>query len=288
MSNPLFEFSAIPSRPVLRLPGGATVAVWAGVNVEHYEWGRPGLSLVPAFETLVPDPINYGWRDYGARVGFWRLASLFEGLGIRATAMVNSVVAVHYPAIIDELVRLDWGVVAHGRDNSTLQATLSEADERAYVLAVTDELAAATGRRPRGWLGPARSASRNTNDILAKAGYTHAMDWSNDDQPYPFRVRAGRLVSVPYSLEVNDVLLHAIQGQCDSQLERRICDQFDVLREEGASSARILGLSLHPFISGQAFRVNYLRRALEHILRHEDVWWATSDEIADWYLEQIS
>lgn len=283
MSNPVFSYEPIISRALPPLPQGASIAVWPGLNIEHYEWGKPSLSIVPDFKTFMPDPINYGWRDYGARVGFWRLAAMFEELGIRATAICNSAVALEYPPIVAEVRRLNWGLVAHGRTNSVLNATLDPTVERRYLSEMTEELECAFGYRPRGWLGPSRSMSLHTYDILADLGYTHAMDWSNDDQPYFFTAGGGSLVSVPYSLEVNDVLVNVFNGGSGADLERRICDAFDVLREEGRRSPRVLGLSLHPFISGQPFRFKYLRRALEYIARHDDVWWSTSEEIAAWY-----
>lgn len=285
MDNPLFDFSALPERKTLRLPGGARLAVWLGVNIEHYVFGRPAFSLVPEYRSFVPDPINHGWRDYGLRVGIWRLLGLLEGAGVPGTAVINAVVCRDHPTLVAELQRLGWGWVAHGWDNSTLQVEMAEEEEAEYIARVTDTIESAAGHRPRGWLGAARSSTLNTHRLLAALGYTHLLDWSNDDQPYGYNVPQGRLASVPYSIEVNDIVAFAIHGQTGPDFERMVLDQFECLYDEGASSARVMGLSLHPFLIGQSFRAKYLARALARMREASDVWWTTSEEVAAWFLD---
>jgi allantoinase len=283
----IFDYSPITERPAVALPGAARVAVWIAVNIEHYPYGVPALSLYPEVADLVPDPINYGWRDYGNRVGVWRLMDRLAGADVRGTAILNSDVCERYPQIVDEAVRLGWGIVAHGRDNATLQAHLPADEEDAYINEVTAVVERKTGKRPRGWLGPFRSASAQTNEILARAGYTHSLDWGNDDQPFLLKTDEGRLCSVPYSIEVHDVTAFVRHDHTGPQFERIIVDAFDMLWEEGANAPRVLGISLHPFLIGQSFRIRYLMNALEHMSRFDDVWWTTSDEIADWALNEF-
>jgi allantoinase len=283
-ADDIFEYSPIWARPAVSLPGGARIAVWLGVNVEHYVYGVPALSLYPEVDSLVPDPINYGWRDYGNRVGIWRLLEQLAAADIRATAIVNSEACEHYPQILHDVLRLGWGIVAHGRDNSTLQAQLPVAEEEAYIHEVTATIECSTGTRPRGWLGPFRSASAQTNQILARAGYTHSLDWGNDDQPYLLKTTEGRLCAVPYSIEVSDVAAFVRHGYTGHEFEVVIVDAFETLYAEGARSPRVLGISLHPFLAAQSFRIKYLMNALEHISGFDRVWWTTSDEIADWAL----
>jgi allantoinase len=287
VENPLFDYSALPRRDRLELPDGARVAVWVGINIEHYTFGQPALSLAPFTAELVPDPLNYGWRDYGTRAGVWRLARIFERTGVRPTAILNSDVCELYPEIIEEGVRLGWAWVAHGRNNSTWQVGMEEEDERAYIASVADRIESATGARPRGWLGPALPSTMNTTSLLAELGFTHTLDWANDDQPYDMNVRNGRLISLPYSSEVNDIPLLHIRHFSGEQFRQAIIDQFEVLHEEGAESARVLGIGVHPFLAGQAFRARYLAEALEQMAGRDDVWLTTSEEIADWYANAV-
>lgn len=284
MENPLYDYSPIVRRPPLRLPGDARVAVYLGLNVEHYTWGQPALSLAEFTNQFVPDPLNYGWRDYGPRVGVWRLMRILDDFGIPASAIVNSDVCTLYPEIIEEGNKRGWVWLGHGKNNSTLQVGMDEAQERAYLTEIVQTLERSTGKRPRGWLGPALTATMNTANLLAELGFSYVLDWANDDQPYPLKVKQGRLLSVPYCSEVNDVALLLVHHQSTEDFYRAMVDQFDMLYAEGADSARIMGVGIHPFMIGQPFRARALVRALEHIAKHDRVWLTTSDEIAAHYL----
>jgi peptidoglycan/xylan/chitin deacetylase (PgdA/CDA1 family) len=283
MENPLYDHSAIVRRPRLELPNGARLAVWVGLNVEHYQFGTPALSLAPFTAQLVPDPLNYGWRDYGPRVGVWRLMEILDRHRIRASAIVNAEAATRYPEIVEEGNKRGWAWIGHGRDNSTWQTGMEPDDERAYIGQVADQLEQATGARPRGWLGPALTATMSTNDLLAELGFSYTLDWANDDQPYAMNVANGSLISVPYSSEVNDIPAFAIHHHTGAQFRDTIVDQFETLYAEGADSLRIMGIGIHPFLVGQPFRAVHFDAALAHIAAREDVWLATSDEIAAWY-----
>lgn len=285
MENPLYDHSPIVRRPRLELPNGARLAVWVGLNVEHYQFGRPALSLAPFTAELVPDPLNYGWRDYGPRVGVWRLMEILDRHGIRASAIVNAEAATRYPELVEAGNERGWAWVGHGRDNTTWQAGMDLDAERAYVGEVVAQLEAATGTRPRGWLGPALTATMQTNDVLAELGFDYSLDWTNDDQPYPLNVASGSLISVPYSSEVNDIPAFVIHHHTGAQFRDAIVDQFETLYAEGADSLRIMGIGIHPFLVGQPFRSGHFEAALAHIAARDDVWLATSDEIAAWYLE---
>jgi allantoinase len=282
--NPLYEHSSIARRPRLELPGGARVAFWVGLNVEHFRFGAPALSLAPFTAQLVPDPLNHGWRDYGVRVGVWRLMEIFDALEVPVSAIVNADVCIDYPEIVEEGLRRRWAIVAHGRDNSTWQAGLEEAEERDQIAGVLATWDRGFGVRPKGWLGPVLTATMRTYDLLSEAGFTYVLDWANDDQPYDLRVRTNRLISIPYASEVNDIPIFHLRNQTGEDFCRALIDQFDVLYEEGARTGRVMGIGLHTFLVGQPFRSRYLARALEHVRKHDQVWLATSDQIADWYL----
>lgn len=285
-NNPLYDHSSLPDRTPLELPDGKSVALWFGVNIEHYVFGRPALSLAQFTAQLVPDPLNYGWRDYGPRVGIWRIMEILDDFGIRGTGILNADVCDHYPEIVDGGVQRNWAWVAHGANNSTWHVGFESAGEEGkFIDECAGRVAAATGSRPRGWLGPALTATLDTNNVLAQTGFDYVLDWANDDQPYDMNVEAGRLISVPYSSEVNDIPIFAIHHQTGEDFERALVDQFEVLRREGSQSARVMGVGIHPFLIGQPFRSKYLARALETICSSEDVWLTTSDEIAAWYME---
>ena len=280
MEHPLFDYRPIVDSPQLELPDGARIAVWIGVNVEHYTFGQPALSLAGFTAQLVPDPLNYGWRDYGPRVGVFRLMEILEKHGVPATGVVNSDVCAHYPRVIEEGRKRGWTWVAHGKNNSTWQTGFEPGDERAYIEQVASTIEQATGSRPKGWLGPALTATMKTNDILAELGFTYSLDWANDDVPYDLNVESGRLVSVPYSSEVNDIPAFVIHNHTP---------RSSATRSSGSSSsstrraARVMGVGIHPFLVGQPFRAREFSAALGEIVGREGVWLATADEVADWY-----
>lgn len=287
MQPPFYDYVPIAGRPRLELPDSKRLAVWIALNIEHYVYGQPALSLAQFTAELVPDPLNYGWRDYGPRVGVWRLMDLLERHGIRPTAVVNTDVFEHYPQIVQAGRERDWAWVGHGQNNSRWHVGMDRDEERRFLQEIVGAFEAATGRAPRGWLGPALTSTENTIDLLAELGFDYTLDWANDDQPYLMRSSSGRLASIPYSSEVNDIPAFVLHHHTGEQFAQSVIDQFDVLYEESARSARVMGIGIHPFLVGQPFRAKHFARALEHIAAREDVWLATSDEIAAWYLEAV-
>lgn len=283
MEQTLYRYSPIIERPPLRWPNGARLAFWVGVNIEHYEFGKPSTSLHPGSAAFVPDPLNHGWRDYALRVGVWRLMDCLDRCGMRASVLLNADVCRHYPQVIREGNRRDWVWLAHGRNNSIFEVGMEPDQEREYLTEVVDTITAGTGQRPRGWLGPGLTETLNTPAILAELGLDYVCDWCNDDQPYPMHVGSGRMISVPYSIELNDIPLFVGKSLSGEDFYQMVVDQFDVLYQEGATSGRVMCLALHPFIIGLPFRIRYLERALAYIAGHKDVWLTTSDEIAEWY-----
>lgn len=286
MDNQLFAYSPLPERAPLRWPGGARVAFYLGLNIEHYRIDKPSTSIFAGTASLVPDALNYGWRDYGVRVGLWRMLEAMDRHGVRASALVNSAVCGHYPQIIRAGVERDWAWIAHGRDNSTVQAGMTREEERAYLVEVVETIAAATGQRPQGWMGPALTESFDTPSLLAELGLGYTLDWTNDDQPYALSVPG--MLSVPYSIELNDVTMFAVKSYTGPEFQQAICDQLDQLHAEAAASdsGRVMALAVHPFSTGQAFRHKYFEQALAYVAGHEGVWLATSDEIAEAYRQQ--
>lgn len=283
MDNQLYDYSPIINRPKLEWPNGSRLAFWVGVNIEHHEMDKPSTSIGPHTAHLVPDPLNYGWRDYGPRVGVWRMMSLLDRYSIRASVLLNSDICKFYPEIIEEGNERNWIWLAHGKNHSILQANMSLEEERQYLTDVLKTIQQSTGQQPKGWLGPSLTETFNTPDLLVELGLNYICDWCNDDQPYPIHVKQGRMISVPYSIEVNDISVFVKWGMSGQDFYQMLVDQFDVLYEEGVENGRVMAVCLHPYIVNQPFRHKYLAKALEYITQHDKVWLTTSDEIADWY-----
>jgi allantoinase len=281
MDNDLFSYSPIVEREPIHWPGDARVAFYVGLNVEHFQVDRPSTSIFEGTASLVPDPLNYGWRDYGPRVAIWRLMESLDRYRIRASVLLNSAVCTRYPQIIEAGRARNWAWLAHGRDNSTWQADMSADQERAYLTDVVETIEKATGRRPRGWLGPGLTETFQTPALLAELGLRYVLDWTNDDQPYPLNVPG--MLSVPYSVEVNDIGLFVTNGLRGPDFVQVVKDQLDQLYTDSVNSGRVMALALHPFVIGQPFRRKYLDQALEYVANHPGVWLTTSDEIAEHY-----
>lgn len=284
MDNELFPYSPIHERPPIVWPGGARVAFYLGLNVEHYQVDKPSTSIFAGTAGLAPDPLNYGWRDYGNRVGIWRLIESLDRYGVRATVLLNSSVCSRYPQIMRAGMERNWAWVAHGRDNSTFQAGMTREEERAYLTEIVDTIEDVTGRRPQGWLGPALTETFETPSLLGELGLGYTLDWTNDDQPYELAVPG--MLSVPYSIEMNDVTLFVSKSYTGPQFLEAVKDQLDQLYADSAESGRVMALCVHPFSVNQPFRHKYFDQALEYIAGHEGVWLTTADEIADAYRAQ--
>ncbi|SDP34964.1 polysaccharide deacetylase family protein [Lentzea jiangxiensis] len=274
--NKLYDYSPIVDRPPLIWPNGARVAVYVGLNVEHFLPGAPSTSRWPGTATLTPDPLNHGWRDYGARVGIWRTMESLDRHGLRASVLLNSMVAEEYPRIIEAGVARNWAWLAHGETNSRLHTDLAEDEEREVLARIVGTIEKATGTRPRGWMGPGLTETAATPRLLAELGLDYVLDWTADDQPFALNVPG--MASVPYSVELNDLLF---LDRSPADLLLAVEDQYEVLHAEGG---RVLALALHPFVTGQAFRHKYLDQALAHLAAAPDVWLTTSDDIAAHYL----
>ena len=281
--------SFIFERKPFTWPGNATLAVWIVPNVEVWRYDSPaGQAISPNDRGIVPDVVNYAWREYGLRVGLWRIADVLDAAGVRATVALNSAVADTHPKAVEEMKRRGWEFMGHGITNTENLAGLPPDKERALIQTVLKTIEQATGRRPRGWLGPGLTETHNTLDILAEEGVIYCGDWNSDDQPYPMKVRKGRMFSVPYCMEINDIPLFMRKGYTGEQYLQSVVDQFDTLYADSAKQPRVLGLPLHPMIVGQPLRIRYLERALAHMKKHERVWFATGSEIVDAYQRAVS
>lgn len=278
-----YDYRPIDSRPVYDWPDGKRLAFFVGLNVEHFSFGE-GLGHTPTAPGPQPDIRNYAWRDYGLRVGIWRLFELFDELGLPACHLVNTAVYDHAPQVMERIRARGDEIVGHGRTNSERQGDLSEDEERILIREATDAIRAREGRPPAGWLGPWISESAVTLDLLKEAAYRYVLDWPCDDQPVWLRTRGGPILSVPYPIELNDspALLNRHHGMAEF-IDMAI-DQFEELLRQSAAQPLVCGLSLHTFVVGQPFRLAQLRRGLRHIVEHpqaDRVWFTRPGEIAD-------
>jgi peptidoglycan/xylan/chitin deacetylase (PgdA/CDA1 family) len=269
----LFPYQAIVDRAAVKWPNGAYVAVWVIPNIEHFHI---------EIGSEAPDIRNHSRRDYGNRVGVWRMMEVLAKHGVRGTVALNAEVGRYYPRIMEEAARLQWELMGHGLTNS-VRLTGLDKDKEAAVIAEARQVVEQWGQKMRGWLGPGLCETWDTLDLLRQHGVDYVCDWVNDDLPY--RMNNG-LYSIPYSLEINDMPLFNTPSIDAGEFERRICDTFDVLYEEGEKGGRVMAIALHPFLTGVPHRIRYLDRALDYIASHGKVWFATGSEIIDAYRAQ--
>jgi peptidoglycan/xylan/chitin deacetylase (PgdA/CDA1 family) len=277
-----YDYSPIIERADYSWPGGKRLAFYVALNVEHFAFGS-GMGHTPTEPAPAPDARNYAWRDYGLRVGVWRIFDLLDELGLPACHLLNSAVYGHAPQIIDRIRKRGDEIVGHGRTNSERQGDLDEKGETALIREATETIAKQEGKPPGGWMGPWISETRFTPDLLKEAGYRYLMDWPCDDQPFWMRTRSGPILHVPYPVEINDSPAHLNRRHTAADFRQMLTDQFDQMAELACGQPLVMGLALHTFIVGQPFRLLHLRKALEHIVNHpraDTVWFTRPGEIA--------
>ncbi|WP_375595276.1 polysaccharide deacetylase family protein [Algihabitans albus] len=277
-----YRYSPISGRPHYDWPDGKRLAFYLAVNVEHFHFGE-GLGHTPSYATPQPDVRNYAWRDYGLRVGIWRLFDLFDELELPACLLVNSAVYDYAPQVLERARVRGDEIVAHGRTNSERQGDLGEAAERALIHEATATIARHEGQMPQGWLGPWISETKATPDLLKEEGYSYVLDWPLDDQPVWLTTRAGPLLAMPYPVEINDAPALLTRHHTAADFTGMIVDQFDEMLNQSAQQPLVCAISLHTPIVGQPFRLAQLRRALQHIRTQADngqVWFTRPGEIA--------
>jgi allantoinase len=279
-----FPYSPIIKRPRLNWPGGARIALWVIPNIEFFSLADhiPGAS-----GTFVPDIPNWAVRDYGNRVGIFRMMDVLDRYGIRGTVALNSSVCAQHPVIIEEGLRRNWEWMGHNETNTIRLNDVAPEEETRIIQNAFSTIEQATGARPAGWLGSGLQETWGTLELLAGQGCEYVADWTNDDQPYLMTLESGRsMVSLPYSIEINDKPAYERRSRTAAEFGEMIRRQFDVLYREGADSGRVMAIALHPYLSGQPYRIGALDEALEYICRHEGVWRATGSEIARHFLTQ--
>lgn len=280
-----YDYMPWRRRPKITWPNGAQIAVWLAPNIEHYELNPPPNPRRSPWPRPVPDVLNYSWRDYGNRTGFWRMADTMAQYGVRGSVSLNVAVCDHYPEVIERCCELGWELFSHGTYNTRYFYGMDEDMQRAVIRDSRETILRVSGQRLDGWLTPAISNDETTQHVLAEEGILYTLDMTHDDQPTPVNTRAGRLVSIPYSLEVNDVPLFVSRATPPERYGAICKAQFDQLYEDGAESGTVMCMPLHPYLIGQPHRVAALDAVLAHITGHDKVWLATGREIARHYID---
>ncbi|NYT69189.1 polysaccharide deacetylase [Pusillimonas noertemannii] len=259
--------------------------MWICPNVLHYEYLPPENAWINAWARVpAPDVMMYGRQDFANRVGFWRMLEAVDRHGMRCTAVLNAEALIQNPSIRDAMVERDWDYLGHGINNTRFVHGLAGTEEAAYYRRMRQIVHEQTGKTLKGTGGPGpQAATENTPDILAQLGFTYHSDWFHDDMPTPLRVRSGRLISMPYAMDINDspFLGSAFEAEDFVDMVKR---HFDVLYREGEHSGKVMCVSLHPSLFGQAHRIKYLEEIFEYLRSYEGVWHATGSEISDHYM----
>jgi allantoinase len=278
-----FDYSAIVDRKPWKLPKGARIAVWTIVNVEEWDFEKPMARqylTAPQGVATVPDVPNWAWHEYGMRVGFWRLHEALTRRKIPVTTAINANVCHSYPRVAQAMLDAGWEFMGHGVKQGAMHR---EPDQSAVIHESIEILEKFTGKKPKGWLGPGLTETFETLDLLKEAGIEYVCDWVNDEQPYEMRTTHGPLVSVPYSIELNDIPMMVIQHHASDEWLRRCTDHFDRLYAEGARQPRVMALAVHPYNSGVPHRIRYFEAVYDYIRRKRGVWLTTGEGIYEWY-----
>ncbi len=291
MDHERYAWSQLHTRPKVAWPNGARIALWVIPALEWFPLDMQGKPFKPpgAMVTSYPDLRHYTLRDYGNRVGIFRIMRALEARGIMASVATNAAVAVRYPALIKACVDKGWEILANGLDMDHLHYEgLPLEEEQRLVTTTLDILRKASGQKVRGWLSPAKSESFATPDLVAALGCDYLCDWVNDDMPYTFNTASGPVTAMPHPCDIDDYQILINNHHTEDDFRDALCDQFDVLyRESATQGGRVMAISLHPWITGQPYRIGALEQALDHILSRRGVWAATGAQIVDaWKAQQ--
>lgn len=283
MSNPRIPYRPASSRPKLPAPDGKPLIVHLVVNVEHWRFEEPmprKLLTAPHGVDSVPDVPNYAWAEYGMRVGMPRLLKLFGERGLPASTSVNAGVVDAYPACAEAMLEAGWEFIGHGMHQKSMQA---EPDEAQLIDAALGKLRSYSGQPVRGWLSPGLRETADTPDILKAAGIDHVYDWVLDDLPAWMTTTGGPLMAMPYSMELNDSIIYAVEKHASPEMHRRLADTVGAFESELADNPKVLALGLHPHLIAVPHRIGYLHKMLDGLQGRDDVIFMTGSGIADWY-----
>ena len=284
MDPGLYDFRPYRDRAKVQWPGGKTVAVWVSPNIEFYELDPPANPHRKSWTKPHPDVVGYSHRDHGNRVGHYRLAEVMERHGFKGSVSLSVAMCQHCPEIIDQVNALGWEFFSHGVYNTRYSYGMDEGQERALIEDAIRTVRDATGQTIKGWLAPALTHTPRTLDLIAEYGLTYTCDLYHDDQPGPVHVKSGRLISMPYSLEVNDHYGFFVYNMSPRDYADTLIRQFDRLAQEGATSGTVMCIPLHAYLIGQPHRIGAFQEVLRHIAADGRAWITRSGDITDHYL----
>jgi peptidoglycan/xylan/chitin deacetylase (PgdA/CDA1 family) len=291
-----YDFVPMPQRRPLQWPNGARLVLILTINLEYWDLLKDGTEPYYAGgPPVVPDPLpanvpdftNYSWREYGQRVGVWRMIDTFDAAGAPASCTMNAKMGLERGAVIEAVNERGWELVAHNYEQGDLLTnyTFDPKGERALILQTLEVYEQVVGRKAKGWLSSSLRGTQRTPDVLAEAGLIFYCDYMNDDQPYLIQTPSGPIVATPYSVEMNDFTLFHRRGMTTSAVLETLKEQFDELYREGEESGRMMNIGLHPHVAGHPYRIRALREFLAYAKGFDGVWWATREAVAEWYLE---
>jgi allantoinase len=278
------EYSASIDREPLKLPRGIRMIVWPIVNVEVWDIARPMPRQAlppPTGITQLPDVPHWAWHEYGNRVGFWRMKAVLDRLKITPSLSVNARVCEDYPRIAQACLDAGWEFMGHSYDQRPIHL---EPNQRATIRKAVKVIRDFTGKQPLGWLGPGFTQTLDTPEHLAEAGIRYICDWPIDDEPVEIKTKKGPLLSLPYSIELNDISIMIVRSQPAKEFYTRCMDHFDRLYAESKHSAKIMSIAVHPYISGVPYRIKYFEQVFETLRKKPGVAFWTGEQIMDWYL----
>lgn len=280
----LYDYWPYQGRPKIEWPGGKKLAFWIAPNIEYYEFDPPPNPQRQPWPRPNPDIIGYSQRDWGNRIGHWRLMDLLDKYGMRGSISLSIGLIDHHPEIIEACKERNWEFFSHGIYNTRYSYGMDEAQERTVIEDSIKSVQDATGDRIRGYLAPALTHTERTLDLIAEYDFWYSCDLFQDDQPQPLKTKTGKLVSMPYSLEVNDVITYSVQGWSPQRYTDILIRHFDQLLEEGEESGTVMCIPLHAYLVSQPHRLRIFEDALKHIASHrDDIWITTGAEIADYF-----
>ncbi len=289
-----YDYTPMPKRLPLRWPNGARLALVVTINLEYWDllkdtdqpYYAGGPPVIPdPMPGNVPDFPNFSWREYGQRVGVWRMIDTFDQAGVAASCTMNAKMGLERRAVIDAVNERGWELVAHNYEQGDLLTNyhFDRPAEKTLIEQALDVYQQVVGRPARGWLSSSLRSTTQTADILAELGLSFICDYMNDDQPYMINTPSGQIVCTPYSVEINDFTFFHRRGMSTSAVLELLKEQFDQLYLEGEHSGRLMNIGLHPHVAGHPYRIRALREFLEYAKGFDGVWWARREEIADWY-----
>ena len=281
----LYEYLPWNARPTIKWPNGAKVAFWVAPNIEYYEIDPPVNPLRTPWGKPTPDLVPYSERDHGNRVGHWRLMEVMDRYNVRGSISLSVALLDHHPEIIEACKERNWEFFSHGIYNTRYSYAMTEVQEQAIITDSIDNVLMHTGQRIAGYLAPALTHTERTMDLLAKNGVLYTCDLFIDDQPFPVNVKEGRFISIPYSLEMNDIIVYNGSMVPPRRYADMLKANFDRLRRDGAKNGTVMCIPLHAYAVGQGHRLAAFEDALKYIPGHDDVWVATGREIAEYYYE---